>query len=287
MRASAKFYDAYSVISHFTQRRITSFHKRAILAGRDRALSLRPGCFIVIAFGSAARGDTSPFSDVDIAAIVMTHSRMSHRESFLFEDIVVNVSFFDLESFVEAFGTRDPWEVMWKSILIQGDNALVLYDPADCWSTVADACLIESETDLTPKIINTFWTGSIIYLGKLISAANESDEIYAVEVGGILARNVCYIILALNHVPPISNRYLLLQSNQCTTIPPNYQDDFRSLYGITSGGSPWAMATSGLRLCRQMQQLLQSYVLLTNSHIVNLDIDFSRYENAIVNRRID
>ena len=280
MHTPEAFFDAPKIVREYTSRQRLPIHEEALSVGRDRALRIRPDCIVIVAFGSVARGDTGPFSDVDIASVVPTTEATPTRVSFLHEDIVVNLSFFDLTSFVEAFGTRDPWEAMWKSILIQGENALVLYDPSESWPRIAEACLIEEETDLLVEVLSTFWTGCIIYLAKLVNAAIEGDYMYAVESGGILARNACYIVLALNRVPPISNRYLRIQSSKCSVRPPHYLEDFDGLYGINTSHNLWLMAQHGVRLCREIQNVLQE-LDLPSGVLPTLGIDFRRYEAAI------
>jgi len=282
MNIPKEYFNAKEIIKKYTSRTRAENQEDKWSFIKEYVLSSRKDCIAIVVFGSAARGDVGPFSDIDVAVILPNLGEGVKRVSELFHDVVINISFYDLSQFIESFGARDPWEVMWKSILIQGSNVKVLYDPSNCWKNISMACLVEEETDFKSEIVKSFWPGCLIHLGKMINAALENDLLYILESGGILARSISYIILTINQIPPISNRYLMLQTTDCKIKPMHFSEDFKILYGITTKDL-WFIASSGIRICMETQKILTNFNYSPNE-IPTLGISLKRYMDVVNNK---
>lgn len=261
----------------FNKKQLSPQHKAAL----QQVVEYSKGNYIniisIVAHGSVGISDTHPFSDVDAAIILATKKKTNQQEFLIYEDIVLSLMFYDLNSFLRT-NLDNPFNGMMDRISIQ--KATVLYDPADCWKDIAHAALkTQNLCLLYSKIVNKLWTLCIIYLGKIITSVKNEDFMYAAECSTLLANNAAHIILIINNSTFIANRHLYKQAMQCPVKPKKFQEDLNGVLGIKNEISFEQRVFHGLNLCQELQKLLQTITEYKDIH--TLLIPLARYERAV------
>lgn len=237
-------------------------YKLAIDKTINYVLLKDPKPFAIILHGSVARGDNGPYSDVDITAIIedgicSKEESLSLRFSKFFDGIFVTVGYFRMCDFVTAFGTRDPWEVLWKKVYI--NPSIAIYDPYSVWEEIKNACVIEVTPQIKSDIYYTFLSGAIVYLGKLKNATIKMDKINIYDSACTIAHNIAYIILALNDLYPVSWKMIYNQISSAEVRPEHFHIDYPVAAGyVRQNITPNDVVNAGYRLVEECQKLIKN-----------------------------
>jgi predicted nucleotidyltransferase len=262
-------------------------HTRAVELAREFVLARTPDVLLIVLHGSVARGDNGPFSDVDLTAIVNNdfaskEKCLAMRFTKFFDDILVTVGFWRISDFVAAFGSRDPWEVLWKKVYIQPSKPI--HDPLNLWDEIRKTCLIQVTRDILENIVYTFLAGALVYLCKLKNAEARADRREILDCGKIIAHNIGYLTMAINDLYPVSWKTIANQLLEARVKCRNFETDYDLAAGYASGASSRSVATAAFRLVLQTQELLRTHFSAGINHeflgeLLQKDLEYLRPYN--------
>ena len=261
----------------FKRQPLAALHKQALHHIILHAQQKYKNILTIIAHGSIGINDTHPFSDIDAAIIIDSSRKTTKQEFLIYNDIVLSLMFYDLNSFVRI-NVNDPFVGMMDRISI--NKAKVIFDPNHNWLDIAKTTLaMQNLPTLYPQIIEKLWYLCIIYLGKIISTLADNNLMYASECCITLAKHSAFIILLLNKETFVGNRHLYKQAIQCQIKPKNFQKNLKVLLSNDTKTSLAKAALNALILCKDLQNILVNHP--EYKRINSVAVSFQRYEHVL------
>lgn len=182
----------------------------------------------IILHGSAARGTMGNFSDIDVTVIIQG-SPPTKKRSMFFDGYLTNIGFVNLKRFIEVFGTKDVYEVIWKRLSIAESKAI--YDPYNTWPKLQKACKVRIDSQLEEEMLRITYTAALIALGKMNNAYISKNREYVIDSGIMFAHQVSHIILTINKLFLRSWKDIYSLLKHAKIKPPHFWNKYSVVAG--------------------------------------------------------
>ena len=204
--------------------------------------------------GSVARGESGPFSDIDLVGVTRTRKKPAEF-SYFDENIYIPVGFVSVADLEKEF--RDSKQFFWARGSAKSSTR-ILYDPKGILGRIMLRWKgAKPSRQILENALLEEYHHIIEYSGKLRNGWLRGDEYQTRIAARVIAQHVENAIIALNDLSPISENIVWNQVLSAKKRPRHFRTDYPLSLGIVGTSDTSKIFKSATRLAGKTLRLVR------------------------------
>ncbi|HZY94249.1 MAG TPA: nucleotidyltransferase domain-containing protein [Candidatus Bathyarchaeia archaeon] len=238
-------------LATYSRDRLRQHFENVVKRASEGILKHHPNVLGIAVDGSVGRGDPSPYSDVDMFALVRGGRRPS-PVYYLDEGVYVAIGFLPV---------KDKKEPAVFLLWAKGGakSVRILYDPKRFLKRlISKRRHAKPGKDSIEQSLLEAYTNLIEYAGKLRNGWLASDNYLTRYAARIIATRSEEVVMVLNNISPITENYLWDLLMKARIRPAHFNTDYPLSIGLRGTSETERVFKSALRLARESIGLVKN-----------------------------